>query len=241
MALTKAEIEELEQWLRQESIDSIALERPVVPSTSRLHGGEVEVVLGGETRLSERTKKAYADRAQKAARREAAEARRVAALPRGRFHHKRKAAVKRRAAEERWTTNPLRCLIWTRGYWNIPQEEWDRAIGWLWKKYNPLHLTVRRGWGAGTKDNPYTIYNIKIHHDKKGIVYDGRDQEFYDLTRPNALDLELAHEGGELFDKKSKYFLHLGNFTKEMLSKSLNNWFIQKFLHGSSGPLERGR
>lgn len=236
MALTKQEIEELERWLSAESVDSIPLERPVVPSVSRLHGGEVEVVLGGETKLSATTRRAYEEKERKARAKAEAVAKRAEKLPRGRFHHKTKDAVKRRAAEDRWIANPLRCLIWTRGHWKISQEDWDRAIGPLWTKYNPLHLTVKRGWGGGTADNPYTIYNIKINHDKKGIVYDGRDQWVYDCSQPNELDLALAGEGRELFDKKSKYFLHLGNFRKEMLSKKLNEWFTTKFLHGSSGP-----
>lgn len=237
MSLSKQELEELNRWLEGASVESMPLERPVVPSTSRLHGGEVEVVLGGDTRLSERTKKAYRDREAKALRKAEGEKRRVAALPRGRFHHKVKDAVKRRAKEDAWIKEPLRQLIWGKGYWDIPQEEWDRVMGPLWEKYNPLQLHLKREWGYGTKEKPYTIYNLRIEHDKKGLVYHGKDQLVFDSSQPNALDLAAAHEGAELFEKKSKYFLHLGNFKKEMRSKMLNDWFIQKFLHGSSGPV----
>ena len=176
MTLSKQELEELNSWLQSSSVESMPLERPVVPSNSRLHGGEVEVVLGGDTRLSERTQKAYAAKALKEKKRLEANAKRSASAPKGRFHHKVQEATRRRNKEKAWIEEPLRQLRWGRGYWDIPQEEWDRVMGPIWEKYNPLELRIKRQWGHGTAAKPYTIYSLKVEHFKKGILYDGQKQ-----------------------------------------------------------------
>lgn len=67
--------------------------------------------------------------------------------------------------------------------------------------YNPLDLTVKRRWGYGTREKPYTIYDIDVRHRKHGLLYRGQDQLIYDSSQPNGLDIEKAPEGAMLFEE----------------------------------------
>jgi hypothetical protein len=195
--LTIEEIEQLNNWLKAADVGSMAVERPVVPSSVNV--GSKGVAIGAEARLGRATRSAYEKKAAKAVRRKAAIKKRK--LPKGQFHHKSKEATKRRAAQKRWIIQPLKSLCYGYGSWAISQEEWDSKLGVFWTLYNPLDLTVKRRWGYGTKAQPYTIYDIKLVHKKHGVLYSGQDQLIYDSSKPNALDIEKAPEGAVVFEE----------------------------------------
>jgi hypothetical protein len=197
--LTTEEITELENWLRTQSVANMHVERPRTLSIGLLGSGDVEGYLGGGVRLSEETRaREEAILQKKKKHREAVEKRRRK-LKRGQRHHKSKAATKRRQREKRWATQPLKSLTFGFGVWNISQEEWDRTLGQCWLLYSANDLSVKRSYSRGTKDDPYTIYGLKVVHRKHGVIYDGRDQWIYDHSSPNELDIEKAPEGALLF------------------------------------------
>lgn len=121
----------------------------------------------------------------------------------GRVHWKKKEATRKREALRRWMVQPRKCLVYGHGVWNIPEEEWDRCIAPLWSKYNPKHLTVKRKWGKGTKAEPYTVYDLTVLY-KDEVVYSGLSQWVFDNSKPNSLDVELAHEGAQLLYARSR-------------------------------------
>lgn len=197
--LTIEEIENLEQWIRTQSVANMHVERPRTTTVGLLHSGDVEGYLGGGVKLSEDTRlREEALLLKKQKHREAVLAR-SRKLKRGQRHHNAKKATKRRQKEKRWATQPLKSLTYGFGCWAITQEEWDSKVGHLWQLYKPTDLTVKRGWGCGTKDNPYTLYNISVVHRKHGVLYSGVDEWIYKCSAPNALDIEKAPEGALLF------------------------------------------
>lgn len=216
--LTKEEIAELENWFRTNSVANMDVERPRSTTVGLVGSGDVEGYLGGGIRLSEETRLIEEQRlAQRERHRQNVEKRR-AKLKRGRLHHNRKKATERRQKRERWETQPLKSLSYGFGVWGISQEEWDRTVGQLWLMYKPADLTVQRPWGQGTKEKPYTIYNLKVRHRRLGLVYDGRDQLIYDLSAPTPLDIEKAPEGARLFG------------AERLTLKALRKWYSKCML-----------
>lgn len=200
--LTQKEIEELSNWLDTNKVGNMPLEAPVVSPVGRLDP-EATVPLGTYTKLSETTRRAQEKKVAKQAQLKRAYKKRAKALPRGRYHPKRKEATKRRQKEQRWINQPRECLVYGYGVWDIPPEVWEEKVGHLWKKYDPLKLTVKRRWERGTHAAPYRIYDIDIYYKDK-LVYDGRAELIYDSSKPNELDIQLAHEGEQLFTTERK-------------------------------------
>lgn len=199
MELTTEEIEQLEMWVRHQSVVNMPVERPKSTTVGLVGTGDVEGYLGGGVRLSEATARAEEAILQKKIRHRESVAKRKAKLKRGQRHHNSKKATARRQKEKRWETNPLGCLMYGFGSWAITQEEWDTNIGFLWSMYKPADLTVKRAWGKGSRAQPYTIYDLKVVHSKYGVVYDGMDKFIYDHSKPTELDIEKAPEGALLF------------------------------------------
>jgi hypothetical protein len=195
--LTIEEIEQLNNWLKTADVGSMAVERPVVPSSVNVGSGGVAI--GAEARLGRATRSAYEKKAAKAVRRKAALKKRK--LPKGRYHHNSKKATQKRAADKRWIEQPLKSLSFGYGVWSITPEEWEDKMGPYWVLYNPLDLTVQRRWGYGTREKPYTIYDINLHHEKHGRLYCGQDELIFDSSQPNALDIEKAPEGAIVFEE----------------------------------------
>lgn len=232
MELTKEEIAEIEKWLQKEAVSNVPLEAPVVASVSRLSASPVGVLLGGDARLSKSTQRLESRRASEEVRKKRAKEKRAAALPRGRFHHQRKAATARRAKEKRWREQPLKSLMFGYGSWAVTQEEWDRHIAPFWEKYEPKHLKVRLTRAKGTRQNPYTIYDIRLWHlKKKKMLWDGRDLAVWDFSQPNALDIEKAPEGAQLFERdvwlsrdklRAKAHLEELNHMRRILEKKIS-------------------
>lgn len=208
VALTEEEIKQLEQWAQQSAICNMPLEAPTSTPVAFLGVGSSQQssCLGQAPRLSESTRGAYAKRAAKAERARKGEARRVASLPRGRYHHKVKKASQERAKKKRWATQPLKSLMFGYGSWAISQEEWDEWIGPFWAKYKPSQLKVVKHSYRGSKDKPYRIYDISVERRtrskggvRRHLLFDGRDLLIRHASEPNELDIEKAPEGALLF------------------------------------------
>lgn len=100
-----------------------------------------------------------------------------------------KQATARREYKRKWATNPYGCLLHGYGAFRIEKADWERLIAPLWSRYNPEHLKIlkRRTESKGTRESPYTIYDIDVVHiDPKGgtrrVVYNGNSQKVYDLS-----------------------------------------------------------
>lgn len=200
MPLTQEEQEQLKVWLDTQSIVNMPIERPVVPSVALLDNSGVEVQLGADVRLSELSRKEQQKRINKALQKKAGRQRNKQALPRGRRHHKRKEATKRRNALKRWETQPYKSCVYGYGVWDISEEEWNYFLQPFWEKgLEAKHLHIKRTWGKGTKKEPYTIWDVRLYY-KEELLWHGPDERvFYVLSQPNELDRALSHEGEELF------------------------------------------
>lgn len=203
MELTKEEQDWLDNMLNSQRVVTTGVERPLVTSSTVLVDAPTLVPLGAKTTLSDAVLKRMERELEKKKRHKAAVAARASKLKRGRFHHKKKAATRKRAANKRWKEAPLKSLVYGPGNWAISQEEWDREIGWLWSIYNPLRLKVKRKWGMGTKKDPYRIWHLTVVYTNTNgsskVVYDGPQEAIRMLSEPNALDIEKAPEGALLF------------------------------------------
>jgi len=106
---------------------------------------------------------------------------------RGKRHHNaKKAALKRRLANN-WAKNPFGCILHRSPYAckKIDRGMWDRLIAPLWEQYPPENLTIEFPRTAGTKANPWTIYNMVVRH-KEVTVYNGENQLLFDLSSTTA-------------------------------------------------------
>lgn len=104
----------------------------------------------------------------------------------GTVHPKKKQATRRRRLESRWADDPFWCVVYGWGAHSFDRKLWDKHIAPLWKIYNPRDLSVKKYRGYGTKAKPYTVYTINVVHSTLGVVYNGQDQELYDLSIPKA-------------------------------------------------------
>lgn len=204
MALTQSEVEELEKWLQASSVANMAVERPVVPSVSRLGNAPVGVLLGGDAKLSESSQRREAEKAKRAERYSRACKAKAQAARKGRYHHKRKEKTKTEAAWHRWKTQPRKSLMYGYGSWDVSQEEWDLHMGPFWEKYNSRHLYVKRRGSRGTRDKPYRMYDLELWYEHTGQprkLFDGNSLLIYELSSPNSLDIEKAPLGGLMFGR----------------------------------------
>lgn len=105
-----------------------------------------------------------------------------------RIHNKVRTQRQKARNESRWEKDPLTRLKYTsRKPVNITQEDWDRCIAPVWRRYDRKHLKIK----GGDRDNGYTIHNILLEYHppreryarktpKPVVVYNGFDQAVYD-------------------------------------------------------------
>lgn len=109
-----------------------------------------------------------------------------------------KQATARRAYKKLWKTRPYTCVVYGWGSYNIEKALWDKYIGPLWERYDPCDLKVVRnrtrkgGARTGSREIPYTIYDIDVVHSTEGRVYDGNSQRLFDLSTPNPPGVVLS-------------------------------------------------
>lgn len=106
----------------------------------------------------------------------------------GRYHHNTKKKTRRELIKRRWRDNPFGCVIYGYGAYSIDKALWERYIAPLWEQHEPSHLKVVRyrktpgGLPLGSREQPYTVYDLKIIHAALGVLYDGQSQKLYDLS-----------------------------------------------------------
>lgn len=108
----------------------------------------------------------------------------------GHVHPKKKEATKRRKTERLWRENPFGCLLSNKySCKRLSRERWNELIMPYWSLYDPADLRIKRlkkdvkGELYGTRKNPITIYSLQLIHKKLGMLYNGQDQELYDLSK----------------------------------------------------------
>ena len=62
---------------------------------------------------------------------------------------------------------------------------WNKHIQPLWAMYDPAKLTIKWRKPYGSKSHPQTVYNCQVLFEQT-VVYDGFDQQIYDLSVPKA-------------------------------------------------------
>lgn len=181
---------ELDTLLYQKQVPIIeapvAVYKPRLDAQGRVMPGELLVMeQRGLCKLSEETRQA------ELARMSAEEKRKYISWirgqgkrRRGQRHHKSKQATRRRQLEKNWATNPFGCILHRSPYAckRLDRGLWDSYIAPLWEKYDPENLTVDFPRTAGTKVNPWTVYNMTVKNCGV-VVYNGEDQLIYDLSR----------------------------------------------------------
>lgn len=102
---------------------------------------------------------------------------------RGARHHNSKKATRRRQLALNWKKNPFGCILHRSPYAckRIDRGMWDRLIAPLWEKYLPENLTIDFPRTAGTRANPWTMYNMVVRYNGQ-VVYRGEDQLLFDLS-----------------------------------------------------------
>lgn len=160
--------------------------KPIRTSETPVEGVSVLVLEQmGRVRLSEETRKLEIKRLAKMARkRNALRHRKRYTRRRGTVHPNRKLATLRRNRKKAWARNPLACVLAMNDFKckRIDQDSWARLVNPLWTRYDPKDLTVVFPRKAGTRADPWTVYNMTITHAELGVVYNGEDQLLYDLS-----------------------------------------------------------
>ena len=189
--LTIQEWLELDTILNQKQVHvtgaSVRRYEPRLDSQGRVLPGELFVMeQNGLCRLSDATREAELARmSEEEKRKYISWVRSQGKRRRGARHHKRKEATKRRRLERNWSANPFGCILHRSPYAckRIDRELWDEYIAPLWSKYDPKNLTVEFPRLAGTKVNPWTVYNMTVKNCGV-VVYNGEDQLLFDLSKP---------------------------------------------------------
>lgn len=185
--LTPQEIDELSTLLVSKGIqieDSSvgALKRVAEP----IEGKSLLVLeMEGRVKLSSQTRKMEIEALARAARkRRSLRYRKPYTRKRGTVHPKKKQATERRRRERQWREHPLLCVLHRNRYKckRIDQDSWHRIVDPLWTRFDPKDLTVVFPRRAGTRADPWTVYNMNIIHKELGVVYNGQDQLLFDLS-----------------------------------------------------------
>lgn len=188
--LTNEELEQLDILMGTLRVDT-HLEEPVWRSGPLLRKSAKELPLEHEAAsesflvaelegrcvLSPETRRAEEQRLARRARPRKRYARR------GRFHHKSKEATKRKRNLKAWKDDPLTRIRHSfRQGVDITDEEWQRLIEPVWRRYPTETLRVRVAGGRG---GPLTAYNILVEHGRasgpKQVVYNGPNQAILDV------------------------------------------------------------
>lgn len=201
--LTNAELEELDMLLRLRgiSLDDIEDKAPTqlfkadtgqdtIGGTASLGvhsykpGALLVLEAQGKCRLSDRTRREEEERL-------AAYLRKVNGLrnrkrytrKRGTVHPKKKEATARRNRERMWITQPLLCILYRdrRKCKSIDKDLWEQEIMPIWRSHDPRDLTIDFPPRAGTRANPWTLWNMKI---RKGdeLLWNGEDAYIHYLS-----------------------------------------------------------
>lgn len=102
---------------------------------------------------------------------------------RGTVHPKKKEATRRRTRMIRRAKEPFHCLLARdrRKCKRIDKELWFQLVQPLWSKYDPHYLTIDFPERAGTRANPWTLWNMTIKY-KNEVVWKGEDEYLYYLS-----------------------------------------------------------
>lgn len=189
--LTNEEWEQLDTLINQVKVSDVKAPvssyKPRLDAWGRVVPGELLVMeqrglckLSDETRLAE-----LARMSEEEKRKYISWVRGQGKRRRGQRHHKSKEATKRRRLQKNWATNPFGCILHRSPYAckNIDRGLWDKYVSPLWSEYEPKNLTVEFPRTAGTKANPWTIYNMTVKYKDK-VVFKGEDQLLFDLSKP---------------------------------------------------------
>lgn len=185
--LTLDELAELDMLLVSKGIktDEVSigtLNRAVMPVGNK---SLLVLEMEGRVKLSEETRKLEVERLAKTARKRIAlRKRKPYTRKRGTVHPKKKQATERRRRAKLWAVNPLVCILNRNRYKckRIDQDSWSRLVLPLWTRYDPSDLSVEFPRTAGTRADPWTVYNMNVIHKELGVVYNGQDQLLYDLS-----------------------------------------------------------
>lgn len=160
--------------------------KPIRDSETPVDGVSVLVLeQQGRVRLSKETRKLEIQRLAKLAqKRNALRHRKRYTRRRGTVHPNRKLATLRRNRIRAWARNPLACVLAMNDFKckRIDQDSWARLVNPIWTRFDPKDLTVVFPRKAGTRADPWTVYNMTITHKELGVVYNGPDQLLYDLS-----------------------------------------------------------
>lgn len=203
----------IEEWLQLDTLlyqkqvpiveAPVAVYKPRLDAQGRVMPGELLVMeQRGLCKLSEETRQAELARMSAEEKRKYISwVRGQGKRRRGQRHHKSKQATRRRQLEKNWATNPFGCILHRSPYAckRLDRGLWDSYIAPLWEKYDPKNLTVDFPRTAGTKVNPWTVYNMTVKH-KGEVVYEGANQLLYDLSAPKTIGDCASGEDQLLFD-----------------------------------------
>lgn len=185
--LTNDELDSIGTLLVQKQVrlDDPTL-KPIRDSETPVEGTSLLVLeQQGRVRLSKETRKLEIQRMARAAqKRNSLRYRKRYTRRRGTVHPQRKAATQRRNRKKAWERNPLACVLAMNDFKckRIDQDSWARLVNPLWTRYDPKDLTVVFPRKAGTRADPWTVYNMTVIHKELGVVYNGPDQLLYDLS-----------------------------------------------------------
>lgn len=215
--LTDAELDEIDTLLRLRgiSLDDIEARAPTQlfePATGQdtiggtaslgMHsykpGALLVLEAQGKCRLSDWTRRAEEERL-------AAYLRKVNGLrnrkrytrKRGTVHPKKKEATARRNRERMWITQPLLCILYRdrRKCKRIDKDLWEQEIMKIWRSHDPRDLTIDFPPRAGTKANPWTLWNMNITHTNGQVLWKGEDMEIW-KNAGGFGSLTMAHGSG---------------------------------------------
>lgn len=159
--------------------------KPRLDAQGRVMPGELFVMeQRGLCKLSEQTRQAELARmSEEEKRKYISWVRGQGKRRRGQRHHKSKEATRRRQLQKNWATNPFGCILHRSPYAckKIDRGLWDKYVVPLWQQYEPKNLTVSFPRTAGTRANPWTIYNMTVKY-KDRVVFRGEDQLLFDLS-----------------------------------------------------------
>lgn len=191
--LTIEELEQLDMLMGTLRVD-VDLEEPVWRSKPLLRKTAAELPLEheaasesflvaemeGRVRLSEETRLLEEQRlARKAKKRKP-----YSRMAKGRFHHKRKEANRRKRRARAWKEDPLTRIRYSfkQGV-DIREDEWQRLIEPAWKQFPTETLRVRKAGGAGGTRCLH-VYNLLLEYTGGAsgplVVYNGPNQAITD-------------------------------------------------------------
>lgn len=176
----EASVQTVEEYVEQDSIGVIGLGR-----WSYKPGYLLILEQSGKCRLSAETRRMEEEWMFSMLRKKAGlRTRKRYTRKRGTVHPKKKEATARRTRMIKWSRTPLTCVLNRdrRKCKSIDQDLWTRHVLPLWERYDPQDLSIDFPKGAGTRVNPWTVWNMTVYCDGK-VVFRGEDQYLYELSK----------------------------------------------------------